>query len=129
LKVENVERFAIGHGLLQVQSAYEKLLLQNELNSADIHIHYSVTNSNTKGHGIYLRESEETRKQYQTNIFIEPLFLENVTNEMKIHFEKKILLKSDVGWIRHAEHMFLMNGGKYLALLINFAKLSFRKII
>jgi tripeptidyl-peptidase-2 len=114
LKLDHVERFAIGHGLLQVVKAFDHIVKIGEHESLDVDVHYNLSHSNNRGNGIYLREVEETSKSFQTQVFIEPIFMEKVSPEAKSKFEKKILLKCASSWVKHAKYVFLSSAGKRL---------------
>jgi tripeptidyl-peptidase-2 len=116
LKLENVERFAIGHGILQVSKAFEHITKIGNQRITDRDVHYNVTHSNSRCNGIYLRGSEETSNAFHTHVFVEPVFMESVSHEEKTVFEKKIVLKCTSPWVKHAQYVFLASGGKFWLL-------------
>ncbi|HJO09396.1 MAG TPA: S8 family serine peptidase [Verrucomicrobiota bacterium] len=116
-EIPNVERFAQGRGLLQVDKAFAYLEATRDVNDHDLR--FEVTNRSQGGRGIYLREPFNTDQPVASTIAIAPVFHEDADNAAKVAFEMRINLKCDASWVEHPGHMVLMHGGRSFGVEIN----------
>ena len=102
-EIPNVERFAQGRGLLQVDKAFAYLEANRDAKDHDLR--FEVTNRSQGGRGIYLREPFNTGQPVASTIAIAPVFHEDADNAGKVAFEMRINLECDASWVGHPGHM------------------------
>uniref|UniRef100_A0A0N5AND1 Tripeptidyl-peptidase 2 n=1 Tax=Syphacia muris TaxID=451379 RepID=A0A0N5AND1_9BILA len=99
--------FAFGHGLLQIDSAFE--FLQKYARTVTpllTHLEVLVDGVNR---GIYLRELYESQHITNFTISVEPKFKPQSDNEEKIAFEKHIVLICDTSLVKCPKQLELTN--------------------
>ena len=116
-EIPNVERFAQGRGLLQVDKAFAYLEANRDAKDHDLR--FEVTNRSQGGRGIYLREPFNTGQPVASTIAIAPVFHEDADNAGKVAFEMRINLECDASWVGHPGHMVLMHGGRSFGVEVN----------
>jgi len=115
LKMPDYDPYAHGHGLIQVEKAYEHLIAHHnpELLERDIHFRITTGTSGPISLGIYLRDAAEVEKPSIHMVNIEPqLFNEkNQPQEKKIQFEQhyQLVINPGVasGWIQCPQFLSL----------------------
>jgi len=80
MKIDRVEVFAQGAGLLQVDQAYEHLVLYNDVSQCKVR--FQVT-CGTGCRGIYLRGKQEIHRPSDHVISVEPVILECATGRQQ----------------------------------------------
>ncbi|GFY42745.1 tripeptidyl-peptidase 2 [Trichonephila inaurata madagascariensis] len=117
LKVSTWEAFSMGHGLIQVDKAFDHLV--NYSKSIERSIRFQVT-CNQKS-GIYLRESVNTKGPALYNITVEPIFLRDADAdpENKINFEMNLKLTCDAPWIFIPSNLCLMYTSRTFSIRID----------
>ncbi|KAL5005334.1 hypothetical protein ScPMuIL_018790 [Solemya velum] len=106
-KIDGVEMFSQGHGLIQVERAYEFLMRYQDQKGN--HVKFSVTCTANK-RGIYLREPYRLQKPSEIAVTIEPCHLESRTGqEEKISFDMYFCLVCDEPWVKAPSHLQVMN--------------------
>ncbi|XP_076661783.1 tripeptidyl-peptidase 2-like [Halictus rubicundus] len=108
LYVPNLDPFAQGSGLLQVERAFESLITYSNAPERDVRFSVSCGGYNTKG--IHMRTGIIDRpKEYTVNV--EPIFLntENTDPALKIAFNLKLTLVCDASWVQQPAHLDLMH--------------------
>ncbi|XP_077291266.1 tripeptidyl-peptidase II [Arctopsyche grandis] len=111
--IPDVEPFAQGCGLLNVEKAYKLLCEYCEVPERDVR--FSVTCGKNNHKGIYFRRGF-LDKSREVNCFIEPFFATDFKNPegldanfKKINFNLKIVLVCDADWVKAPEYLDLMN--------------------
>ncbi|KAL8612352.1 hypothetical protein ACOMHN_020171 [Nucella lapillus] len=103
---ENMDKFALGHGILQVEKGMEHIA--DHAQTQERNINFNVTCSgNTRG--VYLREPQQLEKPKEVAVFVEPIFEEKTAQEEKIAFSAQFKLMCDKSWVRCPAHFELMN--------------------
>ncbi|XP_014663971.1 PREDICTED: tripeptidyl-peptidase 2-like [Priapulus caudatus] len=103
----NVEVFSQGHGLLQVEKAFNHCVEHADLLERDMN--FSVMCSD--GRGIYLRDLVAVSKPLETVVSIEPTYfdLNSVDARDKISFCMRLNLICNATWVSAPSHLQLMN--------------------
>ena len=109
-QIPNVERFAQGRGVLQVDKAFE--YLESNKGAKDHDLRFVVSNRSQGGRGIYLREAYNTDRAVASTIGVTPTFHEAADNAEKVAFEMRVNLECADPWIDHPKHVVLMHGGR-----------------
>ena len=108
--LDGVEVFAQGHGLIQVDRAFEHLVAYHSHQERDVRFH--VTVANTGGpimKGIYMRDTSMSKSR-EFNVNVEPFFLNNDERDAasKIQFNLQLSLACNVSWVQIPKHFDLM---------------------
>ncbi|CAL8107213.1 unnamed protein product [Orchesella dallaii] len=114
-KLPNVESFAQGHGLIQVEKAFDALEKLSKLPDKNVRFNVTVSAGSGSGFGwpmkgIYIREPViEKPKEY--SISIEPVFFKEDTIEPqeKIDFRLNLALISTASWVHVPKYFDLAN--------------------
>ncbi|XP_022914704.1 tripeptidyl-peptidase 2 isoform X2 [Onthophagus taurus] len=110
-KLDDVEPFAQGHGLLNVEKAFE--LLQMFKNAQERDVRFHITCSGVGAKGIYIRNKLNT-KIHTCAVNVEPNFkhttntVENVSS--KLTFNMRLSFVCDASYITYPPHLDLSNG-------------------
>ena len=118
LLVPNVDVLGQGHGLIQVEAAWDMMLKSKNQKWGDVGLTVRVE-SQRFSRGIYLRQPIESETANTFKVNIDPIFHDNITSMQRTDFELRIVLESTVPWVKCAEKMLLVEGGKTLALFID----------
>lgn len=115
--VDNVHTLALGHGLLQVERAFEWLTEKPFSKEVILHryeVHCDLPSGSGKGktgRGIYLRELHEVSKPFETNVHVKVLLPEldsHQYNSNKLNFSKRVFLTcGDTKWITTPKYIML----------------------
>ncbi|XP_031554866.1 tripeptidyl-peptidase 2-like [Actinia tenebrosa] len=105
LKIEGLDVFTQGNGLLQVDKAYEYLTQHS--NEGETDIRFQITCQAARG--IYLRDPHQLSKPYLAPVCITPLFPEKTENELKLNLNLRLCLISSDTWVSCPSHFVLMN--------------------
>lgn len=113
-KSGDVSPFAIGCGILQIDSAFELIKKFDNIPTslATIDVYVKETNSilnNCPLRGIYLREKHNTSKAINMLVEIKPKFKKEADNNEKINFEMNILLCCNFPCVEHPKFFKLLN--------------------
>ena len=108
--LDGVEVFAQGHGLVQVDRAFDHLVAYHGHQERDVRFH--VTVSNTGGStmkGIYMRDTSMSKSR-EFNVNVEPFFLNNDERDAvsKIVFNLQLALTCSASWVQIPKHLDLM---------------------
>ncbi|KAI8503949.1 tripeptidyl-peptidase II Tpp2, partial [Branchiostoma belcheri] len=104
-KVEGVEVFAQGHGVLQVEKAFDHL--RQHADSAERNVRFSVAVNG--GRGVHLRQALSQRKPTEMTVSIEPVYAEDIDANEKIALSIHVSLVSEVPWVHVPPCLELMN--------------------
>ena len=107
--LDGVEVFAQGHGLIQVDRAFDHLVAYHNQQERDVRFHVTVANSGPSMKGIYMRDTL-TSKPKEFSITVEPFFLnhEEREAESKIQFNVHLALACNASWVQIPKHFDLM---------------------
>lgn len=107
--LDEVEVFAQGHGLIQVDRAFDHLVAYHNQVERDVRFHITVSNSGPTMKGIYMRDIS-TSKPKEFAITVEPFFLnyEAREAESKIKFNLELALACNASWVNIPKHFDLM---------------------
>lgn len=116
-RLSHVCHFAQGHGLLQIEGAFEHLTQYH--NSPDRDVRFSVTCSNSHK-GIHLRDFYED-KAVEIPIKVEPFFLDNDkrSNDDKVAFNLRFSLACSAPWVKHPKHLDLMFSARHFLVQVD----------
>ena len=116
--IDGVDRLGQGHGLIQVKEAWDLILKSKEQKWADVEFAIKVE-SQRFSRGIYLRQPLESNTANTYKVAVEPVFHDDVTSMQRTDFELRIKLECNVPWIKCAEHLLMVQGGKTLSVFID----------
>ncbi|KAJ8310382.1 hypothetical protein KUTeg_012247 [Tegillarca granosa] len=115
--VDNIEVFALGHGIVQVEKAYE--FLSSHCDSQENKVEFSISILDGS-RGIYLRDLHSLLKPYETNVTVEPKFFDNKSEQKeKIDFNVQFCLTCDASWVQHPAHLELMNTARTFSVKVD----------
>jgi len=120
--IVDVDVLGQGHGLLQVQSAWELILASKLRKWADVFYNIKIGSERFE-RGIYLRQPLEVAQANSFNVAVEPVFHEDFTAAQKTDYEVRFLLKSTASWVLCADKMLIVKGGKTVSLFVDPSKL------
>ncbi|XP_063430494.1 tripeptidyl-peptidase 2-like [Mytilus trossulus] len=120
VKVDNIEVFALGYGLIQVEKTMDYLV--NFDKQKESKVQFSVITGCGK-RGIYLREHRQLIKPSEFNVSIEPRFCDKeicqIEQEEKINFCMEMCFTCDAAWVQHPTHLELMNSSRTINIKID----------
>jgi tripeptidyl-peptidase-2 len=101
--------YAQGHGLLQIEAAFEHLNKYVQSVDRDVRFSVSCNTGSSASKGIHLRDFD-VDKPVEVAIKIEPFFLDpdNRQAQDKINFNMKFALGCTATWVKHPSHLDLM---------------------
>lgn len=116
--IENVEIFAQGNGLVQVDRAFDLLLATQDAPERDVRFHISCGHFRTKG--IYIR-SKLYNNKYEFSVSVEPFFrnCDSISPAVKINFNLKISLVCNSTFVSHPTHLDLSNMARVFSVKID----------
>ncbi len=122
-KVQDIEVFALGHGLIQLPEAFDHLVEWKDAPAADAR--FRVTLPDRGGaRGLYLREPYETERVLETRVRVKPAFREDENHDKRIGLSVRVALESTAPWIECADHMLLLHGGESMRVRVDPTKLA-----
>ncbi|XP_015431328.1 PREDICTED: tripeptidyl-peptidase 2 [Dufourea novaeangliae] len=123
LYIPNLDPFAQGSGLLQVERAFDALTTYSNVPERDVRFSISCGANNSKG--IHMRTGIIDRpKDYA--ITVEPVFFntENTDPALKIAFNLKLTLVCDAPWVQFPTHLDLMHMARAFAVRVDASNLQ-----
>ncbi|GAB6021153.1 hypothetical protein CHUAL_003784 [Chamberlinius hualienensis] len=124
MTLDTMDYFAQGHGLLQVENAFESLIRTASCCENDVHFH---VNCGGNSHGIYIREVHRLIKPTEYNVMVEPSFIDHVNTDpqRKINFELRLVLTCDAPWVSIPTHLDLAYTARSFNIKVDPLGLSF----
>ncbi|XP_011256902.1 tripeptidyl-peptidase 2 isoform X2 [Camponotus floridanus] len=122
LYISNLDQFAQGSGLLQVERAFDNLVSYSDAPERDIRFTINCGVNNSKG--IHMRTGVIDRpKDYA--ITVEPVFInsEVIEPSRKINFNLKLTLVCDASWVQFPTHLDLMHMPRSFAIRVEASNL------
>lgn len=122
MRIDNVEPFAQGEGLLQVDKAFSFAVEKCSAPEANVSFTVSV-GSNRRG--VYLREFHETDRVSDHVVSVKPEFFEPYTKPQdKVAFTMRLALVADQPFVSVPQSLELMNTERSFTVRVNPAGLS-----
>lgn len=108
LYMSHLDHFAQGHGLLQVEKAFDHLVNYNQ--EINRRVRFQVTCCNSSQKGIHLR-SGPCDKPKDFAVTIEPVFAnaDKLEPREKLAFQMSLALSCDAPWVSHPDHVEMTN--------------------
>lgn len=122
--MENVEIFAQGSGLLQVDRAFE--LLSNNYNALERDVRFHISCGYASGKGVYIRSKLHTTK-YECSVSVEPFFrnCDSIEAKTKINFNLKLALVCDASYVSYPTHLDLSNVVRVFSVKVDTENLTY----
>ena len=127
--IENVHVLGQGHGLIQVEEAWQMLQmwcppasslpsLSTDRLSGDVRFKIAVQ-SERFTRGIYLRQAEETSNANTYKVDVQPIFHESTPPEQKVQLELRLILRSTASWVTCPDFVMMASGGKLFSVCVD----------
>lgn len=115
--LSNVEIFAQGRGLLQIDKSLEYLFNYSNVQERDVRFHITCGAGNTKG--VYIR-SKGDRTNYEYSINIEPFFkgLEVVEVTSKLQFNLRLVMICKESYVSYPSHLDIANASRTISIKV-----------
>lgn len=126
-----------GHGLLQVDAAYDYALRFHNLPYISVPLQVTVGGAK-QGRGVYLREAKQTKVSRDFKVTVEPKFHEDASSEEKVGYERRFALstvpaEAASSWVTIPSFFLLVNGGRGFNITVDGSRLPeglhFAKIV
>ena len=106
-KIDNVDNFSQGFGVIQVEKSFE--FLSKFYSDKFVNMRVDVTVGASNQRGIYLRESVHSDSVITRPVNVTPVFHESISNRDKVAFERRIIIKNTANhWIETPTSLLLM---------------------
>lgn len=117
--LEHMDPFAQGHGLMQVDKAFDYLQQYSDAPEKDLLFKISV--GSCCDSGIYLRTIADLMKVRNFSVEVEPLFFDDANTDpsKKINFNMHLNIVSNAEWITVAPHLDLMYMKRVFAVKVD----------
>ena len=106
----NIEPFAQGPGLLQVDRAHQYLMDFAAAPAAELEFDVRIPFL-SNAHGIYLRESEDVRAPATFEIEVTPRYREEEPHASRLALQLPLALQATAEWINVGEFLVVASGG------------------
>merc|ERR1719431_1760913 len=116
--LEDTCKFGQGHGLLNIEAAFEHLMVNADLPSRDVH--FAVTCGGGSDKGVHLRGVEAGRRQ-EVAIKVEPIFLDadHRAAADKQGFNRQFAMTCSSAWVSHPTHLDLMYCSRHFLVQVD----------
>jgi len=121
--VGEVEKFALGNGLLQVSAAHQYLL--DTADDPHVHYRFNVSFPQRNGaRGIYLRDGQDLKVPRYESVTVTPGFPKDFPNNKRVSFELRAKLESSESWVEVPSYLVMSSEGKSFVLRLDTSKLA-----
>ncbi|MBA2113301.1 S8 family serine peptidase [Bremerella alba] len=110
-KLEGGTVWANGHGLIQVDAAFNWLEDHHEDSEPEVRYEVSLPGIRTK-RGIYLREPEEVKRAQEVTVEVDPQFNEDSKFGPRADYRAEFFLKCDADWVKVPQNFYVNHGGR-----------------
>ncbi|MCA8996954.1 MAG: S8 family serine peptidase [Planctomycetaceae bacterium] len=117
----NVDAFAQGPGLVQIDAAYDHHLKWGDQPGQLTELVTTIPDRDARG--VYLREPWETDRELLTTVEVEPFFSEDIPAGQKLDFEIALKIRASADWIEVGENILVHSGGGDFAVSVHPEKL------
>lgn len=123
LKVPSYDVFAMGHGVIQIEKAYEHLSTYTDQVDRDVRF---AINVDEEMKGVILRTTTGNNKPTTYAVTIEPIYLNDKhrNNDEKINFSINLNLVCDASWVESPSHFHLSYTKRGFVIKVNPAGLT-----
>ncbi|XP_033096394.1 tripeptidyl-peptidase 2-like isoform X2 [Anneissia japonica] len=115
LKIDKIEPFALGQGMLQVDKAFEHALHNADAPERDIRFNITVNG----GRGIYIRDALRQKQPTRYQVSIEPVFNENTDPREKIALGLHLCLTTEASWVSTPTVLEMMNTIRSFSVIVD----------
>lgn len=112
-----------GHGLVQIDKAWEHLRAHREAPFEDIPIEVRIRDRGD-ARGVVLRDAHETRAVHEVVVGLEPRFPREANNGRKLAYEIPLRIESTASWVDGPDHLMLTHGGRALQVRVDPTRLG-----
>ncbi|CAG2111388.1 unnamed protein product, partial [Medioppia subpectinata] len=115
--IQNYEPFTHGHGLIQVEKAFEHLTQFKDSVERDVRFHVTIG----QNLGVYLRQPEEVANPSIQQIRVDSIFLNDkqIDNKRKVDLEMNLSLICDNEWITCPSFLHLTFGSRVFFIKVD----------
>ncbi len=120
--LDGVDVFTQGHGLIQVDRAFDHLVAYHEQQERDVYFHVTVSNPGGQTlKGIYMRDVPTTIKSKEFNVAVDPRFMNDEERDAnsKIKFNLQLSLACNASWVQVPKHFDLMYMARGFAVKVD----------
>ncbi|XP_071949542.1 tripeptidyl-peptidase 2-like isoform X2 [Antedon mediterranea] len=115
LKIDTIEVFALGQGMIQVDKAFEHAV--TNVDAPERNIRFNVTVNG--GRGIYLRDALQQKQPSRFQVSIEPIFSDSTDPREKILLQLHLCLATNVSWVSTPTVLELMNTIRSFSIIVD----------
>lgn len=110
LELPGADPFAVGAGMIQVESCYEYMVANQSYTYQDVTFAVKVLG----GRGVYLREPCDSKAPRTLAVKVDPQFkeLDPSLNRQKIDMELNVALVSSVSWVKTPPYVVIPSAGR-----------------
>eukprot|EP00123_Amoebidium_parasiticum_P017924 comp24032_c0_seq1/m.43017 comp24032_c0_seq1/g.43017 ORF comp24032_c0_seq1/g.43017 comp24032_c0_seq1/m.43017 type:complete len:1277 (-) comp24032_c0_seq1:73-3903(-) len=118
-KSPDMDVFGRGHGILQVDSAFEHIAANKDYLPFDVRCEVAVPALGPQAKGIYLRERDQTVRPKEITVHVTPKFPEKAPVFDKIKFQGNVRLVCDAKWVDVPSNFVLLNEERAFAVKVD----------
>lgn len=116
--VEGVEPWALGHGLIRIDRAWDVLSSRPPYSRTGVRFDVSI-GALDGARGIYLREAGEQVHPTEVSVSVDPRFRNDVDNREKVDFQLQAAVSVDADWVQVPDVLHLHAGGRSIRVLVD----------
>ncbi|CAH3020619.1 unnamed protein product [Porites evermanni] len=116
LQLEGLDKLTQGHGLLQVDKAYDYCCEYSSSPERDVRFQVSCSEGQR---GIYLREPHQLSKPVTKSVSVTTHYDDDVGHEERISLNLRLSLISTASWLTVPDHFVLMNTVRSFAVIVD----------
>ncbi|MEO2010582.1 MAG: S8 family serine peptidase [Pirellulaceae bacterium] len=120
-EIPDIEVFAQGPGLLQVDRAFDYLREHADATAEQLNIRVMASGNRR---GIYLREQLDTAEPSSHLVNIRPIFPDDAKNAERVDFELRLSLSTTADWVSTGNTVLLTHGGQNFRVRVDASDLE-----